>query len=30
MEFIAKLAFVIADRAKDNKGIKRGISKVLV
>jgi|GEM_PF-1967228 hypothetical protein len=30
MGFIAKLAFVIMDEAKDNKGIKSGISKVLV
>jgi len=27
---IAKLEFVIMDEAKDNKGIKSGISKVLV
>jgi hypothetical protein len=30
MEFMAKLAFVIMDSMKDNKGIKSGISKVLV
>lgn len=30
MRFNAKLAFVIMDEAKDNKGIKSGISKVLV
>jgi hypothetical protein len=30
MRFIVNLAFVITDRAKDNKGIKSGISKVLV
>jgi hypothetical protein len=30
MGFIAKLAFVIIDRVKDNKGIKSGIPKVLV
>jgi len=30
MRFIAKLVFVIMDEAKDNKGIKSRISKVLV
>ena len=30
MGFNAKLVFVIMDEAKDNKGIKSGISKVLV
>jgi hypothetical protein len=30
MEFVVKLAFVITYRVKDNKGIKSGISKVLV
>jgi hypothetical protein len=30
MRFIVKLAFVIMDEAKDDKGIKSGISKVLV